>query len=85
VPIAVLGAVVALPVALVVAVIGLPFVLLAACAAVVLAVVFGLFGAFVGLAAMAIKLALFVVLPVAVVVWLLKRVFGGRREAVQSW
>lgn len=75
---AVLG-VLALPVLIVLAIVGLPFILLFAVAAAVL-------GVLVGLGVLAIKLAIFVVLPVMFVVWVFRHFAGrDRYEHTHEW
>ncbi len=59
--------------------VGLPFLIMAVIAVVAFAVLAAIFGLAIGL----LKLALFVVLPVFVVFWVVKQVFGlGRRRSV---
>ena len=75
---AILG-VLALPVLIVLAIVGLPFILLFALAA-------GVLGVLVGLGVLAIKLAIFVVLPVMFVVWLFKHFTGhDQYEHTHEW
>ena len=64
----------AIPVLAVLAVVGLPILLLL----IVFGVIVGILGAVFGLAIAAIKLALFVALPVALVLYLAARLFGWR-------
>jgi hypothetical protein len=77
-PIALVLGVLALPVLIVLFIVGLPVFLVLLVVGVVCSVLFGVLGAFVGLTAAAIKLVLFVVLPIAFVAWLLMRLVGGR-------
>ena len=84
VPALVLLGVLAIPVAIVLAIIGLPVVLTVVAAAAVFALVVGLLGALVGLTIAAVKVALFVILPVAIVVWLVRRMRAGR-QAAYDW
>ncbi len=61
--------------------VGLPFLIMAVIALVAFAVVAAIFGLAIGL----LKLALFVVVPVLVVFWVAKAVFGlGRRRSTVS-
>jgi hypothetical protein len=69
-----------------------PLVLLAALlCGVMLAVVFGIAGAIIGIAFFLLKAALFVVLPVVVLLWLFAKLFGGdhshryRESDVNEW
>lgn len=61
--------------------VGLPFIILAVIALVAFVVLSVIFGLAIGL----IKLALFVVLPVLVVFWLLKAVFGFGRKRTTTF
>jgi hypothetical protein len=81
-PVAVVLCVLALPVLIVLFVIGLPVFLVLLVIGAVVGVLFGVLGAFVGLTAAAIKLVLFVVLPIAFVAWLLMRLVGGSRRSI---
>jgi hypothetical protein len=75
VPLAIVLGILALPVLLVVGLAGLPFLIVGIVAAVVIALV-------VGLAVAALKLAFFVVLPLAIVGYVVARLLGwGRRQA----
>ena len=80
-PIAAVLGVLALPVLIVLFIVGLPVFLVLLVVVAVCSVLFGVLGAFVGLTVGAIKLVLFVVLPIAFVAWLLMRLFGGRESA----
>jgi hypothetical protein len=83
-PIAAVLGVLALPVLLVLFIVGLPVFLVLLVVGAVVGVLFGVLGAFVGLTVGAIKLVLFVVLPVAFVGWLLMRLIGGRQRAYSA-
>ena len=85
VPVLLLLVLLAVPVSLVLAVVGLPVFLTILFAGVLFAVVVGLLGAIVGLTVAAVKVALFVVLPIAVVVWLLRRIRGERAQSTYGW
>jgi ABC-type polysaccharide/polyol phosphate export permease len=76
--------VLALPVMLVLAVVGLPVLITVAVAGVLFAVLVGVLGAVVGLTVAAIKVALFVLLPIAVVVWLVRQL-RERRANAYDW
>ena len=82
-PVAAVLGVLALPVLIVLFIVGLPVFLVLLTAAAVCSVLFGVLGAFVGLTIGAIKLVLFVVLPVAFVAWVLMRLVGGRRRTAE--
>src|SRR3954471_23297874 len=84
VPALLLLGILAIPVVAVLAVVGLPVLLTVVAAGVIFAVVVGLLGMIVGLTVAAIKVALFVILPVAVVVWLVRRI-GEGRSASYDW
>ena len=71
----------AIPVVLVLAVVGLPVLLTVVAASVLFALIVGLLGAVVGLTVAAIKVGLFVILPIAIVVWLVRRIRAGRANA----
>ena len=71
----------AIPVVLVLAVVGLPVLLTVVAASVLFALIVGLLGAVVGLTVAAIKVGLFVILPIAIVVWLVRRIRGARANA----
>ena len=79
-PIALVLGALALPVLIVLFIVGLPVFLVLLVVGAVVGVVFGVLGAFVGLTVAAIKLVLFVVLPIAFVGWVLMRLIGGRRR-----
>jgi hypothetical protein len=78
--IAVLGAV-AVPVLILLFLVGLPVAVVLGVAVVGIGIIFALLGAMVGLGLAALKLALFVALPVWIVFWLIGKM--RRREA--SW
>lgn len=77
-PIAAVLCVLALPVLIVLFIVGLPIFLVLLVVGAVVGVLFGVLGAFVGLTLAAIKLVLFVVLPIAFVGWLLMKLIGRR-------
>lgn len=84
VPALVLLGILAIPVVAVLAVVGLPVLLTLVAAGVIFAVIVGVLGMLVGLTVAAIKVALFVILPVALVVWLVRRI-GAGRPATYDW
>lgn len=79
-PIALVIGIVAVPVLLLLVVIGLPVILTVVLVMAAVAIVTGLLGAVVGLGFAALKIALFVALPVWIVFWLAGKV-SGRRTA----
>ena len=78
----VLGAlgVLALPLLAVLAIVGLPILLMVVLAVAVIGVLLGLVGAAVGIAVALLKLTLFVVLPVAAVIWFIRWAAGEHRH-----
>ena len=85
VPALLLLGILAVPVVAVLAVVGLPILLTFVAAAVFFGLVVGVLGLVVGLTVAAIKVALFVVLPVALVVWLVRRISGARSSSAYDW
>jgi hypothetical protein len=77
-PVLIVLGILALPVLVVLFVVGLPIFLVLLVVGAVIGVLFGVLGAFVGLTAAAIKLVVFLALPIAFVGWLLMRLIGGR-------
>ncbi len=83
--VAVLG-ILALPVLALLFVVGLPFLIIFVVAAVALGLIFGLVGLVVGLGIVALKIALFIALPLFFIAWLVDKAMGGRRkERVQQF
>jgi hypothetical protein len=81
VPALLLLAILAIPVVAVLAVVGLPVLLTVLAAGVIFAVIVGLLGMLVGLTVAAVKVALCVILPVAIVVWLVRRIADAGRPS----
>ena len=76
-PIAVVLCVVALPVLLVLFLIGLPFLIIFATVLGLLGAVFGVLMAFLSVGVVALKIAFVVLVPILIIGWVVRRMFGG--------
>ena len=76
IPVLIVVGLLAVPVVLALALLGLPILIVGVVLSVLVALLFGL-------AVAALKVAFFVVLPVLLVVWLVKRMRAGRAEAYE--
>ena len=84
-PVAIVLCVLAAPVLLVLFLIGLPFLIILATVLGLLGAVFGILMAFLSVGFVAIKLAIIVLVPLLILAWLVRRIFGvraGEREAL---
>ena len=74
--------VLAVPFVIVLLLFGLPLLILGIIAITVLSIVMGLLGAMVGIGFLVAKILLFIVLPIALVGWLVGRIFAPRKRVV---
>src|SRR5215831_3173401 len=78
IPIAILLAVLCAPVLLVLFLIGLPFLIVFAIVAGLLGATFGVLMAFLSVGFVALKIAIVVLVPLLVLAWIARRLFGAR-------
>lgn len=80
-PIALVVGILALPVLIVLFVVGLPLLIVGGLVVGLLGAVFGVLVAFMSVGLVALKLALFVLVPFVVLAWIVKRLAGGGQRA----
>ena len=80
-PIALVIGILALPVLIVLFLVGLPLLIIGGLVVGLLGAVFGVLMAFLSVGIVALKLALFVLVPVVILAWIVKRLVGGGQRA----
>ena len=83
-PIALVLCVLALPVLLVLFLVGLPFLIIFATVIGLIGAVFGVLMAFLSVGMVALKIAILVLVPLLILGWIARRIFGGR-EALSRY